>query len=149
MFSNLWPILNYCPFDKNMFCTYILVWYLSIVYILILFCSRSRYCLFPSLEIILMFDSLCYLHSKLNFLILDTVWNLKANCYGKLNTFVVPTIQWLTRFPFFQWIDRELMRLEKEIERAHEKGWRQEYPSKLSFICGNKLVLPPSQYIAT
>ncbi len=41
------------------------------------------------------------------------------------------------------------MRLEKEIERAHEKGWRQEYPSKLSFICGNKLVLPPSQYIAT
>ncbi|KAF0917687.1 hypothetical protein E2562_021192 [Oryza meyeriana var. granulata] len=24
------------------------------------------------------------------------------------------------------WIDRELMRLEKEIERAHEKGWRQE-----------------------
>ncbi|XP_015698055.1 zinc finger CCCH domain-containing protein 44-like isoform X2 [Oryza brachyantha] len=24
------------------------------------------------------------------------------------------------------WIDREIMRLEKEIERAHEKGWRQE-----------------------
>ncbi|KAM0854669.1 hypothetical protein ACQ4PT_050291 [Festuca glaucescens] len=29
------------------------------------------------------------------------------------------------------WIDRELVRLEKELERAHEKGWRQEYPFQI------------------
>jgi hypothetical protein len=36
----------------------------------------------------------------------------------------------LTKFSFppFQWIDKELQRLEKYIERANEKGWRPEYP---------------------
>ena len=32
---------------------------------------------------------------------------------------------------YFQWIDREIVVLQKRIDRANEKGWRREYPSSL------------------
>ncbi|KAM0925890.1 hypothetical protein ACQ4PT_003795 [Festuca glaucescens] len=32
------------------------------------------------------------------------------------------------------WIDRELQKIEKELARAHEKGWRQEYPFQIDFL---------------
>ena len=35
----------------------------------------------------------------------------------------------------FQWIDREVVRLERAIERANIKGWKQEYPLPIG-CCG-------------
>lgn len=29
-----------------------------------------------------------------------------------------------------QWIDKEIVRLQRLIDRANDKGWRREYPSK-------------------
>jgi hypothetical protein len=37
----------------------------------------------------------------------------------------------INRIASFQWINRELKRLEKEINLAHEKGWHKEYPLQI------------------
>lgn len=40
----------------------------------------------------------------------------------------------------FQWLARELALLQNQIDRANEKGWRREYPFKISsFIFHNML----------
>ena len=37
----------------------------------------------------------------------------------------------IDQISIFQWIDRELVRLERAIDRANIKGWRQEYPLQI------------------
>ena len=45
----------------------------------------------------------------------------------------------IDQISIFQWIDRELVRLERAIDRANIKGWRQEYP--LQIDCrGHRLI---------
>ena len=34
----------------------------------------------------------------------------------------------IDQFSIFQWIDKEVVRLERAIERGNRKGWKQEYP---------------------
>lgn len=65
------------------------------------------------------------------------LWSLLIHIF-----FCHASLQLLMKLPFFQWIDKELQRLEKEIERAHEKGWRQEYPFHINWwSCSNKLIM--------
>lgn len=34
----------------------------------------------------------------------------------------------LIKYFILQWIDKEVLKLQKLIDRANEKGWRREYP---------------------
>jgi len=41
----------------------------------------------------------------------------------------------IDQISIFQWIDKEVVRLERAIERANRKGWKQEYPLPIG-CCG-------------